>query len=506
MKRYFPFILLAVITFTSLVVGCNGEEDEPTPVDTTKVEPKVPVLTPAEGLVQNLTTEAGEAVTLKVVAADGTDISGWNFAWSKGTDMENLTQDAQQTTDSYIFSETDAGTYYVAVKATNSDQTVTTEAYTFTVTVNEVIPVDSTVYIKWSGMTATVEMADELSDAITYEINGADVVLTNNNVENEFLFVLSGTSQSGSFTYNGTFKTSFQFDGLNLTSTNGGAIDIQCGKRIKLNLKDGTTNTLADATTGEQKAAFNCQGHMEIDGSGTLSIAGNRRHGLRTKEYLQLKQNVGAIGVAAAADGIHCGEFFLMDGGEITLSGISGDGLQVETDPGSEEALNGQFIMNGGSINLIMTAEDTKGIRLDIDSLNLTSPVMKILGGTITVDLTSTALGAKAIACDGDITIGSETTNPTVDITVAAGTYTDPSTSEENRATGIKADKTLTIAGGATTVTASGKKSRGVRAATLVATGGTLTVKNTGSKSQGIKLDKKFVSGQGGTVSGSFKY
>ena len=219
-----------------------------------------------------------------------------------------------------------------------------------------------------------------------------------------------------------------------------------------------------------------------------------------------MKQNVGAIGVAAAADGIHCGEFFLMDGGEITLSGVLGDGLQVETDPGSEEALNGQFIMNGGSINLIMTAEDTKGIRLDIDSLNLTSPVMKILGGTITVDLTSTALGAKAIACDGDITIGSETTSPTVDITVAAGTFTDPSTSEENRATGIKADKTLTIAGGATTVTASGKKSRGVRVATLVATGGTLTVKNTGSKSQGIKLDNKFVSGQGGTVSGTFKY
>ena len=488
MKHKFPLILLAMIALTNLAVGCHDDDsNEPTPSDTTQTKP--PVLKPAEGLVQNLTTEAGEAIMLKVVATDGTDITGWSFAWSKGTDTDALTKDDQQATDTYIFAETVAGTYYVAVKATNADKTLTTEAYTFTVTVNEAAPIDSTVYIKWSGTTATVEMADDLSDAITYEINGADVVLTNNNVENEFMFVLSGTSQSGSFTYNGTFKTSFQFDGLNLTSTNGGAIDIQCGKRIKLNLKDGTTNTLADATTGEQKAAFNCQGHMEIDGSGTLSIAGNRRHGLRTKEYLQLKQDVGAIGVAAAADGIHCGEFFLMDGGEITLSGISGDGLQVETDPGSEEVLNGQFIMNGGSINLIMTAEDTKGIRLDIDSLNQTSPVMKILGGSITVDLTSTALGAKAIASDGDLIIGSSTTNPTVDINVAAETFTDPTTSEENRATGIKADKTLTIAGGTTTVIASGKKSRGVRAAKLVAAGGTLTVKNTGSKSQGIKLD-----------------
>ena len=131
---------------------------------------------------------------------------------------------------------------------------------------------------------------------------------------------------------------------------------------------------------------------------------------------------------------------------------------------------------------------------------------MQILDGAITIDLTSTALGARAIASDGNLTIGSTATSPSIGITVAAGVYTDPTTSEEERATGIKADLTLTIAGGNTTVNATGTKSRGVRAATLTATGGTLTVTNTGTKSQGIKLDNAFVSGQGGTVSGSFKY
>lgn len=372
-----------------------------------------------------------------------------------------------------------------------------------------VVPVDSTIFIKWNGTSATVEIDDKLADQFTAEINGGHVVLTNPNVTDEFLFVLSGTCEDGSFTYNGAFKTSFQFDNLNLTSTTGGAIDILCGKRIKLDLKDGTTNVLADAAEGEQKAAFNCQGHLEVSGSGSLSIAGNCRHALRTKEYLQLKSSTGAIAItAAAADGIHCGEFFLMDGGALTLSGIAGDGLQIETDPGSEEALNGQFVMNAGTIDLTMTAQDTKGIRLDIDSLNQVTPEMKILGGAVTVNLTSTALGAKAIVSDGNITIGSSTTSPTVDVTVAAGVFKETvgDTEEENRATGIKAENTLTIAGGATTVNATGKKSRGVRAATLVATGGTLTVKNTGSKSQGIKLDNKFVSGQGGTVTGTFKY
>lgn len=372
-----------------------------------------------------------------------------------------------------------------------------------------VIPVDSTVYIKWTDDGATVEVAEALSEQITYEVNGGNVVVTNANTTDEFQFVLSGTSSDGSFTYNGEFKTTFQFDGLELTSATGGAVDIQCGKRIKLNIADGTTNTLADATEGTQKAAFNCQGHLEVSGGGTLNIAGNYRHALRTKEYLQLKSTTGAINItAAAADGIHCGEFFQMGGGAVTISGVSADGIQVETDSGSEEELNGQFLMTGGSINLTMTAQDTKGIRVDADTLNSIVPEMKLLDGTITVNLTATALGSKAIASDGNITIGSATTEPTVKVTVAAGVFTETvnGAEEENRATGIKADKTLTIAGGATTVSATGKKSRGVRAATLTATGGTLTVTNTGSKSQGIKLDNTFVSGQGGTVSGSFKY
>ena len=371
-------------------------------------------------------------------------------------------------------------------KDTTHQDTVTIDTDTV------VIPVDSTIFIKWAGTSATVEIDDKLADQFTAEISGGHVVLTNPNITDEFLFVLSGTCEDGSFTYNGAFKTSFEFDNLNLTSTKGGAIDIQCGKRIKLTLKDGSTNTLADAAEGEQKAAFNCQGHLEVSGSGSLSVAGNFRHGLRTKEYLYLGSTAGSISVtSAAADAIHCGEYFAMDGGELTISGMAGDGLQVETDPGSEEALNGQFIMNAGTINMTMSAPDSKGIRLDIDSVNKVTPEMNILGGTINVNLTSAALGAKAIASDGNLTIGSSTTNPTIDVTVAAGVFKETvnDTEEENRATGIKADKTLTIAGGATTVTATGKKSRGVRAARLVAAGGTLTVKNTGSKSQGIKLD-----------------
>ena len=369
------------------------------------------------------------------------------------------------------------------------------------------ITIINPVIITWEGSTATVDIP-ETAEGVTASIDGANVVITNTCTTIEHEFVLKGASDDGSLFYNGTYKTKFHLNGLQLTSTTGAAIDIQCGKRIDLIIEDGTTNSVSDSANGEQKAAFNCQGHLEISGSGSLEIASNCRHALRTKEYLLLKETVGQLAItAAASDGIHCGEYFLMNGGTLTLSGIQGDGIQVETDAASDEELNGQFIMNGGSINLTVSAQDTKGIRLDAAETDKTIvPEMYLLDGTITVNLTGTANGSKAIASDGNLTIGSSGTNPIIGVTVAGGTYTDPDTEEENRATGLKADRTLTIAGGATTVNATGTKSRGVRAATLTATGGTLTVTNTGSKSQGIKLDNKFVPGQGGTVTGNFKY
>lgn len=369
------------------------------------------------------------------------------------------------------------------------------------------ITVVNPVTITWNGTTANVDIP-ETAEGVTASVVGGDVIITNTCTTIEHEFILQGTSSAGSLTYNGDYKTKFHLNGLNLTSTTGAALDIQCGKRIDLILEDGTTNSLSDYAGGDQKAAFNCQGHLEVSGGGSLSIAGNARHAFRTNEYLLLKKSTGAITITkAASDGIHVGEYFQMNGGTITLSGIAGDALQVETDANSEEELNGQFIMNDGTINVTMTAVDTKGIRLDApETTPAIVPHMQLLGGSITVNLTSTANGSKAIASDGDLTIGSKSTSPIINVTVAANVYVDPDTEEEDRATGLKADQTLTIAGGTTTVNATGPKSRGVRATTLTATGGTLTVTNTGSKSQGIKLDNTFVSGQGGTVTGNFKY
>ena len=356
------------------------------------------------------------------------------------------------------------------------------------------------VVVTFSEGTATAAIPAAVADDVTFEADGAYATITNNNVSNEIEFILSGESSNGSFTYNGTYKTTFRLNGLTLTSQRGAAIDIRCGKRIDLVIEDGTTNSLTDCANGLQKAAFNCQGHLEVSGGGTLNIAGNTNHAFRSNEYLLLKKSVGTINVTkAVADGIHCSEYFQMNGGTLNISGYGSDGLQMEMEADSEEPDNGIFTMNGGTIKVTHTAAGSKAVRADS-----TEAVMNINGGTIEIDLAASASDAKGLVCDGNINISESQAATAITINVAGNGYVDDA-DEKIRTTGMKSDATITIDGGTIDIYATGRYSRGMRAVKLIANGGVTTVKNTGSSSQGIKLDNTFVS-TGGTVNANFKY
>ncbi len=385
------------------------------------------------------------------------------------------------------------------------------------------ITIINPVTITWTNDGATVDIPESV-EGVTATVDRGNVVINNANTWSEQEFILQGTSSAGSLVYKGAFKTKFHLNGVNLTSADSAAIDIECGKRIDLILEEGTENSFTDPSTrvnnnedyGGGKAAFYCKGHMEISGGGSLTITGNYKHALATKEYLFLKKTVGNITIAkSVADGIHCGEYFKMNGGALVLKGIGADGIQVETKSTdkTEEELNGQFIMNGGSIDLTVSAPSTKGIRLDDDAYEelvdghmvihdaTVVPEMYINDGIINVSVVGNANSSRAIASDGNLTIGTSETSPTISINLQAGDKDD-----DERVTGLKVTKTLLVVGGNTTVNAVGAGSRGVRAYKLRVTGGTLTVNNTGSKSEAIKLDERPFFPEGGTVIGLIIY
>ena len=332
------------------------------------------------------------------------------------------------------------------------------------------------VEIDFSEGKATFNVPVAVDADIKVETDGAHVTVTNTNVSNEVEFVLSGTATDGSFTYNGSYKTSIHLKGLNLTSKRGAAIDIQCGKRIALILEDGTENTLVDNAQGTQKACLYCKGHMEVEGGGTLKVTGNLTHAIKTKEYLQLKKSTGAIIIEkAAGDAIHVGQYYQQNGGTVNITSTTqADGIQVEVltldddvTPDPEKELNGQAFIKGGMLNIDITHEDCEALKAD--------NFITVSGGTFVINAIGN--GSRGIQTDGSMIIGEED-NPTTMIIAAKGGLCTNEDHEDDphRCMGIKVDGDLTINAGTITVTNTGNKSRGIKVGgTYKKNGGTVT-------------------------------
>ncbi|MCD8266862.1 MAG: carbohydrate-binding domain-containing protein, partial [Prevotellaceae bacterium] len=346
-----------------------------------------------------------------------------------------------------------------------------------------------TVYVAYSGSEAQVS---SLPACVEAEIDGADVSLTNSDTSRELCFVLSGSSSCGSFVYNGSYKTTICLDGLTLTGSSAEAINIKDGKRIALVLADGTENTLEDASEdGGQKAALYTKGHLEISGGGSLSLKGNVKHALSSKEYLLVKKTAGSITVSSAAnDGIHAGQYVQVNGGTIKVSGVGGDGIQAEMqDDGSED--DGKLIIKGGTLDVSVSSDDCAALKSD--------STLHIKGGDITIR--STGSDDKGLKSKQSVSIEGGTLRVT-----QSGSYLVED-GEASYTTAIKADADVSITGGEISITNSADAGKGISADGDITiseddSSVTLTVSCTGT---GEPLDESKTAGSSSGEEQSFK-
>ncbi|MCD7720609.1 MAG: carbohydrate-binding domain-containing protein, partial [Prevotellaceae bacterium] len=345
-----------------------------------------------------------------------------------------------------------------------------------------------TVFVTYNGSEAEVSA---LPSCVEAEIDGADVSLTNSDTSRELCFVLSGSSGCGSFVYNGSYKTTICLNGLTLTGSSAEAINIKDGKRIALVLADGTVNTLEDAgEDGGQKAALYTKGHLEISGGGSLSLKGNVKHALSSKEYLLVKKTAGSITVTSAAnDGIHAGQYVQVNGGTISVSGVGGDGIQAEMEEdGSED--DGKLIIKGGTLDISVSSDDCAALKSD--------STLHIMGGDITLRTTGSA--DKGLKSKQSVSIEGGTLSVT-----QSGSYLVED-GEASYTTAIKADADISITGGEISVSNSADAGKGISADGDISISEddaslTLSVSCTGI---GELLDESKTSG-GGTQEGSYK-
>ena len=380
----------------------------------------------------------------------------------------------------YLFPSTQTGdmTY-------NDGETLTVMGKTFTMSdINEMAVVETavtnnTVSIDYDGTTASVVVAGNVAQYVSTTVEGADVTIIQSNTADvdgdEITYVLSGTTTDGEFALGGSYKCTISLNGLTLTNPSGAALNIANGKRIQISAKNSTVNTLTDGANGSQTGCIYSKGQIQFQGKGTLNVAGNTKHAIKSGDYISVK-NLTLNITKAVADGINCNEYFLMESGNVSISGVGDDGIQCDLD---------------GTTSTGATTDHE-----DEDSGNI-----YLQGGTLTVS--TSAAGSKGINATGTLYINETSGTNVITVTNIGGVDTSDSSDLAGSAC-LKSDTSIEISGGTLTLTNSGQGGRAINSdGTLIISGGTIDAKaqgtNYGSSSGGKRPG-------GGTTSSSHKY
>ncbi len=396
---------------------------------------------------------------------------------------------------------------------------------------------DNSVNVVFSQSDVAITVAGNIAKYVSFSNSGAHLsIIQSSEVDDtvgEITYSLSGSTTDGELYMEGAYKCEVDLNGLTLTNAtpvySGAAINIMNGKRVKISVKKSTINTLTDAAGGSQKGALYVKGHPEFKGQGTLNVYGNTAHAIKSGDYMEMK-NCTINVLSSVKDGISCNEYFLMESGTLNMSNIGDDGIQcdldgttntgdmslVNSDGSHEDEDSGNIYLQGGTINLTITATAAKGIKAEGDmkisggSINvettgngtyeITDNVidtkaascfsadgnMTISGGTI--NLSSSGSGGKGAKCDGALTV----TGGDITISTTGGMYFYDGTTEEHNSTkdtdkydssyysspkGMKAEGNVDITGGSITVSTSGYNGEGIESkAIMTIDGGVITI------------------------------
>src|SRR5574344_90127 len=349
------------------------------------------------------------------------------------------------------------------------------------------------VTITYSGTSAALSA---LPSGVTAVVDGANVTITST-IKNVY-YTLSGTTTDGSFKIYSDKKFELIFNGVNITSKSGAAINVQSSKTTFAVLTSGTTNTLADASSYSNvpsaedcKGTFFSEGQIVFSGTGKLSVQGNYKHAICSDDYVRIRHGATVFVTGAVKDGIHVNDKFVMTGG---LLNVTSAGDAVEAEEGTIEVNGGEIVIKSVGDGLKASYEKVDTNNDGVDDNGIT-PYVKVTGGKIT----STTTGEKGHGI-----------NSTGDVTISGGTLALQAGG--NGAKAIKSDANISITGGTLTLKTTGpafydtddkdiSSPACINAdGNLTFSGATLDAKSTGAAGKGISVDGT-ATFSGGTMS-----
>ena len=275
------------------------------------------------------------------------------------------------------------GYAYVEGKNEQSYQIESIDSVTFTLESGALQ--GDTVFVTYNASEVTVVNP---YPSVSVETNGADVIVIPSTGQKGIVYYLSGESDNGSFQITPDRGFTLVFDNLSLSNSNAPIVvnESEDAESHTANIHLIGSSMLSDSESNNLKSALYTKSKMVInqDGfDGTLSIKGNKKHAINSSKNIEL-YNGKIVIVGAEGDGINA-DALKMYGGALEIAGTSGDGVDC-----SEEIL-----VEGGTITLDVTADDTKGLKCD-SLINMT-------GGSVVA--TVKGAGSKAMKADMGVNI-----------------------------------------------------------------------------------------------------
>ena len=365
------------------------------------------------------------------------DTNNWDYSWDDNGSTTTPGSGGSSTTTGELT------TFSVSIDQTSAEPTTTTSEYlpdeedalennSFTTEVN----------IDMSNPTAFTENGVEVT------VNGGHITANHSSTKN-ICYVLSGTTTNGSFTVVGDKKYEVKLNNVNITNPDSAALNLLSGKRAYIMLIDGTSNTLSDGTGGSQKGALYCKGKLLFNGSGKLSVTGNTNNAIHSADYIVFRKGNNIYANSTANHGIKANDGIFINGGiiNVEVSAEAAKGINCESN----------IIVNGGRTTVITTGGGT----YDSDDKEAKGAACIKADSAFTINagelwLKSTGSGGKGINVDTEANF----TGGNVYIVTEGGQY--KSNNDTSSPKGIKADGNIYISGGTIWVRTNGYNGQGI--------------------------------------------
>ncbi len=215
--------------------------------------------------------------------------------------------------------------------------------------------------------------------------------LTTDTISAGGTYTLSG-SYSGMITVDaGSSDVTLILNGATITNESGPAIFIKSAGNMTIQLADGTVNTLSDGSSyslsidgSTLDACIFSKADLEIEGSGTLIVNGNSKHGIVSKDDLVI--NGGTIEVTSVKSAMEGKDYVEINGGTVKISAGT-DGISTSN---SEDTGKGNIVVNGGTVEIV-SGDDAIHAEADFT----------VKGGTITISKSHEGIEAVNVLVSG---------------------------------------------------------------------------------------------------------